>query len=145
MEALQWVLVGSENGVQFSESTLGPDDESADVSSGGKLEEVESADVNSLNTWDVSQGSDKRDILAAIDNKRSSSGSVSSVSELSKTSSNLDGVGNLLDISEGSDILEESDCLLSPFNGFGSVVNNEGEFGDLVDSVSSGLDEGENG
>ena len=110
--------MGSENVVQFSEGAFSPDDESSDVSSGGELEEIESADVNSLNTGDVSQGSDKRNVLSTVDDKWSSSGSVSSVSEFTETSSNLDGVGNFLDIIESSDISQESNGFFSSFNSF---------------------------
>ena len=135
--------MSSENVVQFSEGAFSPDDESSDMSSGGELEEIESADVNSLNTGDVSQGSDKRNVLSTVDNKWSSSGSVSSVSEFTETSSNLDGVGNFLDIIESSDISKESDGFFSSFNSFDCIVNDEWEFWNLVESVSSCLDKWE--
>lgn len=138
-------LVSSVDAVELLESTLSPDDESSDVSSGGELEEVESGDVDGLDTGDVPEGSDQGHISAAIDNKRSSSGSVPSVSVFAVSSSDLDSVSNLLDITESSDVLKELDGLLGPLDGLGTVVDDEGEFGDLVNSVSSGLHQGEDG
>lgn len=134
--------VGSEDVVEFLEGTLGPYDESSNVTSGGQLEKVESADVSDLNSGNVSQSLDEGNISSTVDNQRSSSGSVSSVSELSFSGSDLDGVNDLLDIRPSSDILEESNGLLSSFDFFGGIGDDQGEFGDVVDSVSSGLNQG---
>lgn len=135
--------VGSEDIVEFLEGTFGPDDESADVASGGQLEEVESADVSDFDSGDVSQGLDEGNIGTAVDDQGSSSGSVSSVSVFSFSGSDLDGVNDLLDIRPGTDILEESDGFLGSFDFFGGIGDDQGEFGDVVNSVSSGLDQGE--
>lgn len=51
------VSVGSENSVKSSETTLGEDDESTEMSSWSELKNVESMDVASVNTWQVSSGS----------------------------------------------------------------------------------------
>lgn len=137
------LLVSSEDVVKLLEGAFGPDDESSDVSSGGELKEVQSADVGDLNSGDVSKGLDQGDVGTAVDDQRSSSASVSSVSELSAASSDLDGINDLLDISPSSSILEESDGLSGAFDLFSGVSDNEGEFGDSVNSVSSGLDKRE--
>jgi len=110
--------MGTENVVQFLESTFSPNAESANVSSGSKLEKIKSADVNSLNTRDISQGSKKGYVVSAVDNKWSSSGSVSSVSKFTKASSNSDSGGNLFNISPSSNISEESNSLLSSLDSF---------------------------
>lgn len=136
-------LVGSENVVEFLEGIFSPDDESSDVSSWGKLEKVESADVSDFNTWNVSQSLEKWDVLSAVDDQRSSSGSVSSVSLFSSSSSDLAGINNLLDISPSTDVLQESDGFSGSFNFFDSVVNDQWEFWDLINSVSSGLNQWE--
>jgi hypothetical protein len=137
--------VGAEDVVELLEGAFSPDDESTDVASGGELEEVESADVSYLNSGDVPEGLQEGDIGSAVDDQRSTSASVSSVSELALSGADLDGVDDLLDISPGADVLEESDGFLSPFNLLGGVGDDEGEFGDGVNSMSAGLDEGEDG
>lgn len=140
-----WLSEGSEDVVQLLEGTLSPDDETADVASGGELEEVESADVCDLNSRDVSEGLDQGDVGTAVDDEGSTAGSVASVSELSLSGTDLDGVDDLLDITPGSGVSEESDGLLGAFDLLDGVADDEGEFGEVIDSVSSGLDEGEDG
>jgi hypothetical protein len=136
--------VGSEDVVKFLEGTLGPDNESSNMTARGELEEVESAHVGDLNSGDVPQSLEKGDIGSTVDNQRSTSAAVPSVSELSFSSANLDGIDDLLDISPGTDVLQESDGLASTFNLFGGVRDDERELGGRVDSVSSGLNEREN-
>lgn len=47
---------GSEDAVEGLESILGEDDESTEVTTWGELEDVESVDVASINTWEISSG-----------------------------------------------------------------------------------------
>lgn len=136
---------GSEDIVELLEGALSPDDEPADVASGGELEKVESADVSDFNSGHVSECLDEGNIGSAVDNERSSSGSVPSVSELALSGSDLDGVDDLLDISPGSSFPKESDGLLGPLNLLDGITDDEGKFGDVINSVSSGLDEREDG
>lgn len=137
------MLVSSEDVVQLFEGRFSPDDESSDVSSGGKLKKVESADVSDFNSGNVSQSFNERDIGSAVDNERSSSASVSSVSKFSSSGSNFNSINDFLNISPGSNISEESGGLFSSFDLLSGISNDQGEFGDVVDSVSSGLDKGE--
>lgn len=129
----------SENIVQLLEGSLSPDDESSDVSSWGKLEEIKSADMSNFNSGNVSKSFNEGNISTTVDNQRSSSGSVSSVSELSFSSSNFNGVDNLLNISPGSSISKELNGFFGSFNLLNLVANNEGKFGNVINSVSSGL------
>lgn len=115
------------------------------MASWGELEKVESADVCDFNSWHVSECLDEGNIGSAVDNQRSSSGSVSSVSELSLSGSDLDSVNHLLDISPSSSLSEESDGLLGPLNLLDGITDDERKFGDIINSVSSCLDEREDG
>lgn len=63
---------GSEDVVELLEGTLSPDDKTANMTSGGKLKEVESANMSDFNTGDVSKGLDEGDIGSRVDHKRSS-------------------------------------------------------------------------
>lgn len=137
--------LAAEDAVQLLEGALSPDDETADVASGGELEQVESADVSDFNAGDVAERLDEGHIGTAVDNERSSARAVSSVSQLSLSGAHLDGVDDLLDIGPGTGVSEEPDGFLGAFDFLGGVADDEGEFGEVVDSVSAGLDEGENG
>jgi len=137
------LLEGSEDVVQLLEGRFSPDKESSDVSSRGELEKVESADVSDFNTRNVSEGFNERDISSTVDDQRSSSASVSSVSEFSFSGSDFNSVNNFLNISPGSDVLEESDGFFSSFDFLSSIRNDQGEFGDVANSVTSGLDKRE--
>lgn len=109
-------FVGSENVVEFLEGIFSPDDESSDVSSWGKLEKVKSADVSDFNTWDVSQGLEEWDVLSTVDDQWSSSGSVSSVSELSSSGSDSFGIDDLLNVVPGTNEFQESDGFSGSFD-----------------------------
>lgn len=141
---LAGLSVSSKDVVKLLEGTFGPDDESSDMTSWGQLKEVKSADMSDFDSGDVSESLDEGNIGTAVDDQRSSSGSVSSVSVFSFSSSDLDGINDFLDIGPGTNVLKESNGFLGSFDLFGGVSDNQGEFGDVVNSVSSGLDQGKN-
>jgi len=89
------VSVGTENSVKSSETTLGEDDESTEMSSWSELEDVESMDVASVNTWQVSSGSLQFVVSFVVDDQWSLSQDVSGVSQFTLTSSGVSGFSNL--------------------------------------------------
>jgi len=89
------VSVGTENSVKSSETTLGEDDESTEMSSWSELEDVESMDVASVNTWQVSSGSLQFVISFVVDDQWSLSQDVSGVSQFTLTGSGVSGFSNL--------------------------------------------------
>ena len=98
------------NLLQLLAGRLSPDDESSDVSSWGKLEKVESADVSDFNTWNVSQCFKKWDVVSFINNQWSSSGSISSVSKFSLAGSKflrISASSNFIFTSEADESLKE--------------------------------------
>jgi hypothetical protein len=44
---------GTENGIELSESTFSPDNESSDLSARGELEEIKSIDVGDFDAFEV--------------------------------------------------------------------------------------------
>jgi len=139
------LLVGSVDRVEFFESTLSPDDESSQMTSRSQLKEVQSADSSKFNSRQISEGFGERGVLV-VDNQRSLSLDVSSVSHLSFSSSDFLGFLDLLNISESIDGFEERDSL----GGFvdildGLVVDNQGDFWDQFDLVSSGQNQSGDG
>jgi len=137
--------VASEDLIKRSESRFSPDDESTEVTTGGELSEVKSVDVGDFNTGDVSDGSDEGGVFIVVDEKGTSSEIVSSVSEFTLTGSEGLGVGNSFNIFVSTESLQEGNDVSSLFNDFELVIDNQRKVGDVVDSVTSGEDEGSDG
>lgn len=138
-------LSGSEVGLEGRESGLGPDAESSEVTTGSNLSDVKSVDVDDVGSGDVSEGLSEG-ITSVVNNDQwSSSGLVSSVSELTVTGSHLLGTGNSLEVGIGSASLEHSKGLLGSGNLGDGVVEDQWELGDTHHSVTSGHDEGGTG
>jgi len=127
--------------VKGSDSRLGPDDESADVSTGGELEEVELVNRASLDTWDVLERTDDTLILL-VNNEGTSSLPVSPVPHLSLTGTDLARVGDLGDIGVSGDGLEELDSGLGLGGRLDGGGDDKGDLLDLLDAVTTGEDKG---
>jgi hypothetical protein len=137
--------VASEDLIKRSESRFSPDDESTEVTTGGELSEVKSVDVGDFNTGDVSDGSGEGGVFIVVDEKGTSSEIVSSVSELTLTSSEGLGVGNSFNIFVSTESLQEGNNVSGLFNNFELIIDNQRKVGDVVDSVTSGENEGSDG
>ena len=97
---------------------------------------VKSVDVADFNTGDVSDSSDEGDVFVVVNEKRTSSESVSLVSELTLTSSDGLGVGNSFDIFVGTESLQQSNGISGLLNTFDLIFDNQRKVGDVGDSVS---------
>lgn len=97
--------------VKGLESGRGPDDETAEVTTRGELEEVHGEDGASLNTGDVAEGSNELLAILAgvVDNEGTTALAVAAVSQLTLTGAELLGSLDLLEVSTGTDGLEEGD------------------------------------
>jgi hypothetical protein len=131
--------------IEGFEGILGPDDESSDVTSRGQSEEVQSSDGAEFDSGNVSEGLGHGRGLS-VDNQGSDSSSPSAVSGLSLSSSNTSAILDLLAIFVSLEILEDGNGSL----GLGDrvnkrVVDNEGNLGNLRDSMSSGHHESGDG
>jgi len=132
--------VGTEDLVEGLEGRFSPDDESSEVTTRSQLSQVKSVDVADFNTWDVSDGSEEVDVFVVVNKEWASSESVSSVSELTLTSSNSLSVGNSFNIFVGTESLQESDDVSGLFNTFELVIDDQRKVGDSADSVASSQD-----
>ena len=132
----------AEDTVEGLEGVLGPDDESAEVATRGELEEVKSVNVDEVDAGEVSGGSLDVVVLLTVDNEGTSAENVSGVSHLAVASSDLLGVSGSLDVLTSTDVLEGGKESLGGVNIEG--VDNEGELGDVHNSVTSGENEGSN-
>jgi len=130
--------VGTEDLVQGVESILGEDNESAEVTTWGKLEQVKSVDTAGVNAWQVAGGSLEVGVLITVDNKWTLSHLETRVSHLVETST-----GGLAD-TNSSQVLGNTVGLELGEEGLGGVnvegVQNEWELWNLVDVVTSGKD-----
>jgi len=138
------ISVSTEDFIEGLEGRFSPDDESSEVTTGGELLKVKSVDVGDFNTGEISNSSEEGDVLVAIDKEGSSSKSVSLVSELTLTRLDNLRVGNSFNIFVGTESLQESNGILGLFNTFEFIVNNQRKVGDILDSVTSGENEGSN-
>ena len=132
--------VVSEDTVEGLEGVLGPDDESAEVTTGGELEEVKSVNVDEVDTWEVSGGSLHILILLSVDDEGTTSEDISGVSHFALASSDLLGVSGSLHVITSTNTLEGLEEGLSGVNIEG--LNNQGELGDVLDLVASSHNQG---
>jgi len=143
--ALGSVSVATEEFIKGLEGRFSPDDESSEVTTGSELLKVKSVDVGDFNTGKVSNSSEEGDVFVAVNKEGTSSKSVSLVSELTLTRSDVLGVGNSFNIIVGTESLQESNGILSLFDTFDLVIDNQRKHGDVLDSVTSGEDKRSDG
>lgn len=107
---------GSVDLVEGREGGGGPDDEAAEVTTGGELEKVEGVDRRSLNAGDVAHSKDEllAILLGVVDDERTTALSVTAAPHLTLTSTKLLGLADPLDVGTSTNLLEES-------NGSGSL------------------------
>jgi len=130
-------LLSTVDGIELLESTLSPDDESTEVTTRSKTEEVEAGDLAKLNTRKVAESTSEGTRLV-IDDKRTNTGGETSVSALSSSSADVLGVVRALNIIVSVDGLQESNSSLGLLHSRESIVgNDEGDLRDVVDAVST--------
>lgn len=133
--------------VKGLEGSRGPDDEAAEVTTRGELEEVKSGDGRGLDTSDVAESSDELLAvgLGVVDDKRATSLAVTSATELALTSTELLGVLDLLNIGTSANSLQEAESSSGLGNGStleDGRVDNQRNLRDGVDLVATGLEQG---
>jgi hypothetical protein len=138
------------NFVQSSESGRGPDNEATKVTTRGELEEVEGVDGGGLNTGDVAEGLDELLAvgLGVVDDERTTALAETTATHLTLTGA---GLARLLDLDEvraGTDSLEEGNGGLGlgdsgALEGLG--LNDEGDFGNVGDTVTASEQKRRNG
>jgi hypothetical protein len=134
---------GAEDLVELLEGALGPDDEATEVTAGGEVEEVQGVDVGGVEAVDVAEGGDALGVgedehgAAAVD--------VAAVAHLAAAGADLAGSSDAVDVVVGADGGEEGEGFLGLAVVLDGVVNDEGDFGDVLDLVAAGLDEAGDG
>lgn len=131
--------VGTEDLVELLEGVLGENNKSSHVTTWGELEEIQSGDVASVNSWEVSGGSLHNWIGIAVDDEWSLLEGEAGGSHLTLSWSHSLGSSGAVEVVRDSDLVEGGEHTLGGVSIEG--VNNKWELWDVVDSVSSGLDE----
>jgi len=132
--------VGTEDVVEGLEGIGSEDDEAAEVTTGGELEQVKSVDIAHINTGEVTGTSLDVGVLVTVDDKGTLGHLETGVSLLVGTSTHGLGSANSLQVLSGTDGFEGGEEGLGGVNVKG--INDEGELGNLVDVVTSGQNEG---
>lgn len=138
------LLEGSEELIKLVEGTLSPDDESAQMSTGGKVEQVQVLHRGDLNTGQVLESSHKA-LVIGVHHKRPSAHDIASVSHLSGASTDLSGVLGLLHIGISTEGSKDSKRILGLGDGVDRVRKDQGELRDGLHSVATGHNKGHNG
>jgi hypothetical protein len=129
----------AENFVKGSERALGPDNETAQMTTRSKLQKVEAADIANFNTGEIAESLDDAVILS-IDNEGTTTLTVTSVPHFTFTGAKFPRVGDLGNIGVGVEALEESNSFLGLLEGLGGATDNERNFLNLLNAMSTGED-----
>ena len=132
---------GAEDRVELVKGTLREDAEPSQVATRGELEEVERLDVGDVNAWQVTEALEDAVILG-VNDERSSTDDVPSVSELAFACTELFGRPRLFDIVVSTNGGEKRDGVLGLADRFNGVIDDARYLGDLRDSVATGHHEG---
>lgn len=134
------LVEGSEDLVQEAESTLRPDNEATQVTTRCELQKVESPDVNNLDTRKVAECSNNT-VVFVVDNERTTALTVPAVPHLSFTGTQFARIGDLDDVGVGVERLEESNSFLGFLERLDLVGDDQGNFLDLLNAVTTSKDE----
>lgn len=132
------LAVGSVELVEFLESGLGPDNESAKMTTRSQKENVQAVDAEKINSGKIAESMGDRGLLV-VDDQWSLSLNITPVTALSLSSADDLAILDFLNISICLESLQKFDGL----RGFlevhdGVVADNEGNFGNLLDAMSAG-------
>jgi hypothetical protein len=132
--------VGTEDVVEVLEGIGGEDDEAAEVTTGGELEQVKSVDVAHIDAGEVTGDSLDVGVLVTVDNKGTLGHGETGVSLLVGTSTKGLGGANSLHVLGGTNLFKSSEKGLGGVNVEG--VDDERELRHGVNVVTSGQNEG---
>lgn len=90
--------VGSEDLVEMGEGILGEDDESAEMTTGGELQQVKSVDAASIDSREISGGSLKEGVLVSVNKEGTLSQHETRVSHLVLTSTGGSALADSLEV-----------------------------------------------
>lgn len=133
------LVESAEHVVKSGEGVLGEDAESAEVSAGGKLEEVQAVHAAGVNTDQVAGGTLEQGVLVSIDDEGALAHDEAGRSHLALSSTSALGQTSADDVVVSADLAEGDEESLGGLNVEG--VHDERELGNGLDGVAASLDE----
>lgn len=133
------LVEGTEDVVECSESTLRPDDEPSNMSTGRQLQNVQPLHADNLHTRQIPERL-HNPLILVIHHQRAPPLPMPAVTHLTLTSPELPRVGDLDDVRVGLERLEERDGFLGLDEGFGGGGDDEGDFFNFFDAVTASED-----
>lgn len=130
--------VGSELVVQLVETAFGEHNQSSEMTTWGKLDDVKSANVAGIDTWEVLGHSLDIGGIVSVDDEWSLSQDVPGVSVFTGSGSHLLLSSDLVEVVSNSEVVEGLDEGFSVWDVEG--VNNKRELWDVADLMTSGHD-----
>ena len=125
--------------VESVHAVLGEDDESAEVTTRGELEEVKSVHAASVNTGEVPGGLLHVQISITVDDQRSLTEGETGVSVLALTGAQLLGGADALQVTIDTELFQSLKEISSLVRG--EAIHDERKFRDIANVVTSGHDE----
>lgn len=133
------LVVGSEDLVEGLEGVLGEDNESSEVTTWGELEQVESVDGASVDTWEVASGLLDKWVLISVDDQRSLLEHEAGASQFANTGASSLVVADTAEVLRGTSVHEGGKESLGGLNV--EAVEDKRQLWDLLNFVTTGLDE----
>jgi hypothetical protein len=126
--------------VKLLEGSLGPDDEAAEVATGGELQEVEAVYARDLEARDVAEGLLDA-VIVGVHEEGALALDIAPVPHLAGTAADLPRVLHVLNVLDGLDVLEERERLLGLGHRLDLVRDDEGDLLEGGDAVTAGHEE----
>jgi len=126
----------SPDGVELLECSASPDDESAQVTTGRELQQVQAVDRRRLHTRQVAESLGDA-IVRGEDDERSTAHDVATVARLADTAADFAGVSGLLHVGVGAHGLQGSNGLLRLGDALDGVVDDKRNLRHALDLVST--------
>lgn len=130
----------AEDAVELLEGGLGEDHETAEMTAGGELQDVEAVDIADVDAHDVAGSLGEVLIIVVVDDEGTLGPDVAGVSVLALTSAHGLGLLDLGELGANTEGLEEFEEFLGLAIGERNV-DDERELSNLLDSVASGHDQ----
>lgn len=133
------VGVVTEDAIEGSESGLGEDEESTEMTTRSELEDVESVDIANINTRQVASILGKITIIIVVDDKRTLAQNITGGSEFTNTSSGVSVVLDLKELIGAAELVEGVEDILGLLTS--ESINNKREFWDRVNLMATSHNE----
>jgi len=134
---------GSVERIQLGQRALRPDAEPSHVATGSQREQVQLLDVEERDTWDISEGS-ANSVIGAVNDARSRPHDSAPVSHLSLAGAESLAFVHLFDVAPSLQLSHQRHGFLGLLVRFHLIFYDHGNFGNFLDFVTLGHNEGGN-